>query len=86
MSLAGQKVVVLSKFGAVTDLLGEDFSIFPSVKRTDGLRLVGFIDPTDRRSGIYSDRPRSIMTNEILTGGLLLAIMPYGDRSVSSYS
>ena len=33
----------------------------------------------DRRANIYSDRPRSIVANDILCGGLLLALMPYGD-------
>jgi hypothetical protein len=34
----------------------------------------------ERRSGNYSDRPRLIMAQEILNGGLLLALMKYGDR------
>ena len=34
----------------------------------------------DRRSGSYSDRPRFIMAQEILNGGLLLALAKYGDR------
>jgi hypothetical protein len=34
----------------------------------------------ERRSGNYSDRPRLIMAQEILNGGLLLALMNYGDR------
>ena len=32
----------------------------------------------DRRSNIYSDRPRMIVANEILSGGLFAAFMPYG--------
>ncbi|KAJ3557243.1 hypothetical protein NM688_g1575 [Phlebia brevispora] len=34
----------------------------------------------DRRSSIYSSRPRLIMSAEILFGGLALPLMPYGDR------
>ncbi len=34
----------------------------------------------DRRSGNYSDRPRLIMAQEILNGGLLFALMNYDDR------
>jgi hypothetical protein len=33
----------------------------------------------DRRANIYSDRPRLIVANEILCGGLLYAFIPYGD-------
>ncbi len=33
----------------------------------------------DRRANIYSDRPRLIMANEILSGGLFNALLPYGD-------
>ena len=34
----------------------------------------------ERRSGNYADRPRFIMANEILNGGLLLAMMKHSDR------
>ncbi|KAF9468306.1 cytochrome P450 [Collybia nuda] len=37
-------------------------------------------DLMDRRSSIYSDRPRFIMATEILTGGMNLAFARYGDR------
>ncbi|KAJ7146022.1 cytochrome P450 [Mycena epipterygia] len=37
-------------------------------------------DLTERRSAIYSDRPRFIMASEILTGGMNLAFAPYSDR------
>ena len=42
----------------------------------------------ERRSSNYSDRPRFIMAQDILNGGLLLALMNYTDRLVllSSYS
>lgn len=36
----------------------------------------------ERRSSNYSDRPRFIMAQEILNGGLLLALMKYNDRYV----
>lgn len=34
----------------------------------------------ERRSGNYSDRPRFIMAQEILNGGLLLGLMRHNDR------
>ena len=34
----------------------------------------------ERRSGNYSDRPRFIMAQEVLNGGLLLALSRYNDR------
>ncbi|KAJ3558856.1 hypothetical protein NM688_g680 [Phlebia brevispora] len=36
-------------------------------------------DLVDRRSAIYSDRPRFIMASEILTGGLLIAFVSCGN-------
>ena len=33
----------------------------------------------DRRANTYSDRPRFIVGNEILCGGLFTATMRYGD-------
>jgi len=36
-------------------------------------------DLLDRRSGIYSDRPRNIVAGEIMTGGLLFSLARYGD-------
>jgi hypothetical protein len=32
----------------------------------------------DRRANIYSDRPRFIVSNDILSGGLFTATMRYG--------
>ncbi|KAE9397733.1 cytochrome P450 [Gymnopus androsaceus JB14] len=37
-------------------------------------------DLMDRRSAIYSDRPRFIMSSEILMGGMNMAFARYGDR------
>ncbi|KAJ3558862.1 hypothetical protein NM688_g675 [Phlebia brevispora] len=37
------------------------------------------VDLLDRRSNIYSSRPRFIMANEIMAEGLSLALAPYGD-------
>ncbi|KAI0002868.1 cytochrome P450 [Russula compacta] len=37
------------------------------------------VDLLDRRSAIYSDRPRSIVACDIMTGGLVLALARYGD-------
>lgn len=34
----------------------------------------------ERRSANYSDRPRFVMAQEILSGGLLFSLMNYGDR------
>ena len=34
----------------------------------------------ERRSGNYSDRPRFIMAQEILSGGLLFSLMNHDDR------
>ena len=34
----------------------------------------------ERRSGNYSDRPRLIMAQEILNGGLLLGLRRHDDR------
>ena len=36
-------------------------------------------DLLDRRSRIYSDRPRYIVACEIMTGGLLFAFSHFGD-------
>jgi hypothetical protein len=33
----------------------------------------------DRRSNIYSDRPRYVVAHDILCGGLFSALIPYGD-------
>jgi hypothetical protein len=34
----------------------------------------------ERRSANYSDRPRFVMAQEILSGGLLFSLMNYDDR------
>ncbi|TFK64022.1 cytochrome P450 [Pluteus cervinus] len=36
-------------------------------------------DLLDRRSAIYSSRPRFIMASEILTGGMFIPLQPYGE-------
>ena len=36
-------------------------------------------DLLDRRSRIYSDRPRNIVAGDIMTGGLLFAFSHFGD-------
>ena len=38
----------------------------------------------DRRANIYSDRPRQIIA-DILCGGRLIALMPYGDEFVCPF-
>jgi hypothetical protein len=40
----------------------------------------------DRRARISSDRPRLIVGNEILCGGLFTGFIPYGDMSVCAYN
>jgi hypothetical protein len=40
----------------------------------------------DRRANIFSSRPRMIVADEILTGGLYVAFMPYGDRFVICFA
>ncbi|KAI9451530.1 cytochrome P450 [Russula earlei] len=37
------------------------------------------VDLLDRRSGIYSSRPRNIVASDIMTGGLVIAFAQYGD-------
>jgi hypothetical protein len=51
--------------------LGQPIIVFNSLKAASEL--------LDRRANIYSDRPRLIMGNEILSGGLFSAFLPYGD-------
>jgi len=36
----------------------------------------------NKRANIYSDRPRMIVANEILSGGLFSAFLRYGDLCV----
>jgi hypothetical protein len=36
-------------------------------------------DLLDRRAGIYSDRPRLIVANEIMGGGLAFTVSRYGE-------
>ncbi|KAI0256923.1 cytochrome P450 [Lactifluus subvellereus] len=51
--------------------LGQPILILNSLKPASDL--------LDRRANIYSDRPRFIVSNEILCGGLFSASLPYGD-------
>ena len=51
--------------------LGQPILIFNSLKPA--------YDLLDRRASIYSDRPRYIVANEILCGGLFSVSIPYGD-------
>lgn len=36
-------------------------------------------DLLDRRSAIYSDRPRNIVASELLTRGLMIVLAPYNE-------
>ena len=47
--------------------------------------LKSAFDLLDRRANIYSDRPRLIVANDILCGGLLIAFISYGDLFVSIF-
>lgn len=40
----------------------------------------------DKRANIYSDRPNLIVANEILSGGLFITFLRYGDRCVVAFS
>ena len=40
----------------------------------------------DRRATVYSDRPRMIVANEILSGGLFVTFIRYGDLCVIYFS
>ena len=40
----------------------------------------------DKRTNIYSDRPSFIVANEILSGGLFLSFLQYGDLYVGPLS
>ena len=42
--------------------------------------LKSAVELLDRRSGNYSDRPRLIMAQEILCGGLAFILMNHDDR------
>ena len=57
--------------------LGQSFLVFNSLKPASEL--------LDRRARISSDRPRLIVGNEILCGGLFTPLIPYGDVSVCPY-
>jgi hypothetical protein len=37
-------------------------------------------DMLDRRSNIYSDRPRNIVAFDIMTGGLMFALSHFDDK------
>ena len=47
-------------------------------------RLKPAAELLDRRANIYSDRPRLIVANEILCGGLFFALISHGDLLVNS--
>src|SRR5580693_1962056 len=57
--------------------LGQPIIVLNSLKSASEL--------LDRRTNIYSDRPRVIVGHEILCGGLFSAFMPYGDVFVFTF-
>jgi hypothetical protein len=54
------------------DAAGQPTIVFNSLKSA--------FDLLERRTSNYSDRPRLVMAQEILSNGLLLSLMKYGDR------
>jgi hypothetical protein len=54
------------------DAAGQPLVVFNSLKSAFEL--------LERRSANYSDRPRFIMAQEILSGGLLFSMMHHDDR------
>ena len=79
LKLAGQPVVVLNTHKVTADLLGKCISHYLSRMLITDLNPLEF---SDRRSNIYSDRPRYIMAGEILTGGIFVAFAGYGELYV----
>jgi hypothetical protein len=54
------------------DAAGQPTIVLNSVKSN--------FDLLERRASNYSDRPRAIMAQEILSNGLLFSLMNYGER------
>ena len=73
-NVAGQVYIVLNTFKAAADLLG----IFVFLPSADASMFL--TEAEERRSNIYSDRPRMIVANEILGGGLALPFARYNNR------
>ncbi|KAJ3558860.1 hypothetical protein NM688_g677 [Phlebia brevispora] len=69
------------RFTEWKDRYGPIFSLYlagqPTVVLND---FTVAADLLDRRSNIYSSKPRIIMANEIMMGGLSIGLVPYGDR------
>ncbi len=76
MNFGPQPVIVLNDFKTAADLLGG------SCKYSYRISIVAHIK-SDRRSQIYSSRPRFIMASEILTGSMFFPFLPYNDAYVS---
>jgi hypothetical protein len=71
----GQNVIVLNTHKAATDLFG-----MLSVIWCLDIILYTLLE---RRSNIYSSRPRLVMAGEILTGNASIPLLGYGDLCVS---
>lgn len=54
------------------DILGTPIVVVTTTKAASEL--------LDKRSAIYSDRPRWVMANEILTKGMHVGVTRYGER------
>lgn len=74
LNLLGQPVLAVNNHQVATDLLGK-WCLLVTAPPSFSLRD---IRSPERRSSIYSDRPRTVMVNEILTQGM--DFMRYGDR------
>ena len=76
-------------FGSLHVLLGFTFELSEHIMYLTALgqpiivlnSLKAAFELLDRRANIYSDRPRHIIP-DILCGGRLIAVMPYGDEFV----
>ena len=79
LDLLGQHVVVVNTYKAAADIFGKEFRFLMSFmisiwKNPYTLRTI-----KDRDSSTYNDRPRMIMLNEILGGGVFLPALKYGN-------
>jgi hypothetical protein len=61
----------LSEHMMYLNVLGQPILVINSLKTA--------VELLDRRANIYSDRPRYIVANEILCGGLFTGFISYGD-------
>jgi hypothetical protein len=75
------KVVLKWDNGITGEIIYLDAAGQPTVI-LNGLKTA--FDLLDHRASIYSDRPRLVMAHEILSNGLMVSLMNYGERYVLS--